>query len=78
MATLTLSLSNATAFNGGYRVKYRKVGTVSYTYLATELVGSTIVVPNVESGARYEGTIEGVCNTNGTFSYTNPQPFITA
>ncbi len=78
MATLTLSLSNATAFTGGYRVKYRKIGTVPYTYLAATLTGSNIIVPNVEAGVQYEGTIEGVCIVSGVTSYTNPQPFITA
>lgn len=77
MATLTINLSNATVFAGGYRVKYRKVGTVNYQFLATDLVGSTLVIPNVEAGVRYEGTIEGVCLTNGVASYTNAQPFIT-
>lgn len=78
MATLTINLSNATAFTGGYRIKYRKVGTVNYSYLSTDLIGSSLKVPNVEAGAQYEGTIEGVCVTNGVTSYTSAQPFITS
>lgn len=78
MASITLSLSNAVTFSGGYRVKYRKVGTVSYTYVTPTLTGSTLIIPDVEAGVQYEGSVEGVCIVSGVTSYTNPQPFITS
>lgn len=77
MATLTINLSNATQFSGGYRVKYRKVGAVNYTYVTATLSGSSIVLSNLEANTQYEGTIEGICVTNGVTTYTSAQPFIT-
>lgn len=78
MASLTLSLSNAGTFTGGYRVRYRKVGTVAYSYATPTLNGSALTITGLDAGVQYEGQVEGVCVTNGVTSYTSPQPFITA
>lgn len=78
MASLTISLSNAANFTGGYRVRYRQVGTVSYTYATPTLTGSTLVITGVTADIQYEGLVEGVCVTGQVTSYTSPQPFITA
>ena len=78
MATLTINVTNAGAFSGGYRVRYRKVGSVPYTYVTPTVNGNSLIIPNVEAGVQYEGLLEGVCVNSGVTSYTNTQPFITA
>jgi hypothetical protein len=78
MGSLTISLSNAVSFTGGYRVRYRKVGEVAYTYATASLTGTSLVITGVDQTAQYEGMVEGVCVTNGITTYTSSQSFITA
>lgn len=76
MATITISLDPPqTAFTGGYRVRYRRVGTTEYTLLSPNPTTNTITIPGVDGNYAYEGLIEGACLANGTYSFTSPQPF---
>lgn len=73
---LTISLSSSpSSFSGGVRVKYRPVGTTSYTTYIHTGSGNVITLPVSDNQVLYEGTLEGVCVTNGVTTYTNPTPF---
>lgn len=64
--TLTVNfVPNGTPANG-YRVKWRVVGTSSYTTATGPFTSSPITIPSVPACDNIEGTIEGNCN--GTYS----------
>ena len=68
MAKLTINFTPVSpAPANGYRVKYRKVGTVSYNTLSPYATASPVVITGLENGVAYEGTIEAACDS-GVFS----------
>jgi len=73
---LTISLTTSPSnFSGGLRIRYRKVGTTAYTEYIHTGAGNVITIPINDNTELYEGTVEGICVTNGITTYTNPTPF---
>lgn len=68
MAKLTIEFTPPSpAPSGGYRVKYRKVGTTTWNTVSPYPTASPVVIAGVENGVAYETTIESACE-GGTFS----------
>lgn len=68
MAKLTVTFTPPSpAPSGGYRVKYRKVGTTSWNTVSPYPTSSPVVISGVENGVDYETTIEAACD-GGVFS----------
>lgn len=66
MATLTISFNSDNNPTYGYIVKYRQVGTVPYTTVTPNPMGSPILISSLGAGVSYEGTIQADCG-NGQF-----------
>lgn len=73
MATLTINFSSNNQPTNGYIVKYRQVGTSSYTTMTPNPTGSPILITGLGAGLSYEGTIQADCGDGryGTLSSFN-------
>ena len=68
MATLTINfVAPSPVPYGGFVVKYRAIGTSTYTTVSPNPVASPVVIPGVTAGTGYEGTISSNCG-NGSQS----------
>lgn len=64
MATITLHLTSSSNPTNGYIVKYRQVGTTTYTTLQPYPTTLPIIISPVGAGVSYEGTIQPWCGGN--------------
>lgn len=75
MATLTLNFNSDNNPTNGYIVKYRQVGTIPYTTVTPNPMGSPVLISSLGAGVSYEGTIQADCGNGqlgslSTFSAT--------
>lgn len=64
MRNIELIFNNATpAPSLGYLIKYREVGTIPWQTLYPNPMNSPVVIPDLPSGKKWEGTIQAICST---------------
>jgi hypothetical protein len=66
MATITISFNANNNPTNGYIVKYRQVGTTTYTQRVPNPTTNVFTIDNLGAGVSYEGTIQGDCG-NGQY-----------
>lgn len=65
MATLTISFTAPIpAPYGGFTVKYRPIGTTTYTTVTPNPTSSPVVITGLAGGVGYEGTISSSCGNS--------------
>jgi len=74
MATLTIDFTVPSPVPiNGFIVKYRAVGTSTYTTVSPNPTSSPVVITGINSGTKYEGTIKSDCGNSSTspeFAFT--------
>lgn len=56
---------------GGYRVKYKKLGTTTYSMVSPNPTSSPVVISDVIDNTAYEGSIRSDCGSNVAGSEVN-------